>query len=96
MALSIYGHPELARRKLSDGLSFALGSSDPFFEEFESEKNKALEQAQKPTIAQVDRECENKDHWLDTFNLEERCAAVLKKYRDQYEVIPVEPQVVEA
>ena len=96
MALSIYGYDERARINLECLRSFTPCNTDPFFEEFEYEKKKSLSEIKKPTVADIERDCEIKERWITTFNLDEEHAKILDKYRKKYASVAVEEQAVES
>ncbi len=95
LACGIYGRPENAISLLEGSRSFTFTNADQFHEEFEAERVKAVAELKRPTFADVDEQCRQKDFWLGGFNSDEEYARILKKYRDQQGVEVQEAQPVE-
>ena len=95
LAFGIYGHPAVARRHLEVLRSFTYTNTDQFHEEFEAEQNKIVAELKRPTFADLEEECQQKDRWLSSFNIDEEYALILKKYRDRHGVEVQEAQPVE-
>jgi len=83
IALGIYKYPERARVSLLDPQNFIPSATNPFFEEFEAEKKKALTELKRPTVADLEDECEAKDTWLNRFDPEEEYRNIIRKYESK-------------
>lgn len=82
LAIGIYGHSAAAQRHLEDSRSFTYTRADQFYEDFDIEERKAVAELRRPSVADLLDEAQQKDRWLQLFNVDEECSRVLKKYRD--------------
>jgi seryl-tRNA synthetase len=80
MAIAIYGHPEIARRRLEEHPSFspALGSEQ--YDIYHAAKDRALAEVNKPTVADIEKDIDSKENWVRNFDLEEEIAKLMKRY----------------
>jgi len=80
MAIAIYGHPEIARRRLEEYPSFspALGSEQ--HDIYHAAKDRALAEVNKPTVADIEKDIERKENWVRNFDIEEEIAKLTKRY----------------
>jgi hypothetical protein len=83
VALGIYKYPDRERINLIDINSFLPSPDYIFLEEFETEKNRALSELKKPTVADLEQESERKDAWLRNFNLEDEYKDIIRKYQSK-------------
>jgi hypothetical protein len=81
MMIGIYHYESEAVLQLQTPPSFNISNSDPYFEEFTAEKERALSELKKPSPADLDNAIQHKDRWLLHFNIEDEYRDILSKYR---------------
>lgn len=86
IAMGIFGHPEYVRRHIENNPGLSPLSSDPLLDDFNAEKDRAVAELKKPTVADLQNDCDAKTRWLETFNLEEKYQGLIKKYQDKVSV----------
>jgi len=82
MAIAIYGHPAVAKRRLEDYPAFSPGLGSEGYEIYHKGKDEVLAGMNKPTIADIERGIDRKDGWIKNFDIDEE----IKKLTDRYSV----------
>ena len=63
--------------------AFNVSNSDPLYDEFTAEKNRALSELKRPTPADLEDAVQRKEHLVATFKIDEEYEAILKTYREK-------------
>ena len=93
MAIAIYGHPAVAKRRLEDYPAFSPGLGSEGYEIYHKGKDEVLAGMNKPTIADIERDIDRKDGWIKNFDIDEE----IKKLTDRYSVeTSIAPETHEA
>ena len=82
MAIAIYGHPAVAKRRLEDYPAFSPGLGSEEYEIYHKGKDEVLAGTNKPTIADIERDIDRKEGWVKNFDINEE----IKKLTDRYSV----------
>ena len=80
MAIAIYGHPEIARRKLEDYPAFSPGLGSEPYEIYHKAKDEVLAGMNKPTVADIEKDIDRKESWVRNFDIEEEISKLMKRY----------------
>jgi len=80
VAIAVYGHPETARKRLEEYPSFSPGVGSEPYDIYHTAKDRALAEANKPTVADIEKDIERKESWVRNFDIEEEIGKLMKRY----------------
>ena len=83
LLIGIYGHDYEAKDHLESSAGFLFTNSHPHFMEFTKEKEKTVAELRRPRPIDLENAIQKKQHWLDTFDVDEEYSHILKQYRNK-------------
>jgi hypothetical protein len=83
LMIGVYHYEPEAMHQLGNLSAFNISNSDPLYEEFTAEKDRALSELKRPTPADLEVAVQRKEHWVSTFKIDEEYEAILKAYREK-------------
>lgn len=86
LMIGVYHYEPEAMRQLGNLTTFNVANSDPLYDEFTAEKNRALSELKRPTPADLEDAVQRKEYWVASFKIDDEYESVLKKYREKAQV----------